>query len=196
MTLAINDITCHPTADVSNEAHIGTQTQIWHQAQVREGVRIGSQCVVGKGVYIDFGVRIGNRVKIQNYASVFHGATVEDGVFIGPYACLTNDKLPRAITPDGRLKRDVDWEVGPILLKYGASIGAGATVLPGVTIGRFALVGAGALVTKDVPDYGLVVGTPARLVGYVCKCGRRLHREPGGTWRCAVCQENYQQLEG
>jgi len=105
--------------------------------------------------------------------------TLEDGVFIGPHACLINDKMPRAITPAGDLKRDADWEVGKILVKYGASVGAGAVVLPQVTIGRFALVGAGAVVTKDVPDHGLVVGNPARLVGYVCKCGRRLSEEGG-----------------
>jgi acetyltransferase-like isoleucine patch superfamily enzyme len=125
-------------------------------------------------VYIDFNVTIGDRVKIQNYALIYHGVTIEDGVFVGPYACLTNDKLPRAITPDGELKTDADWEVGTILVKVGASIGAGAIILPSVTIGQFALVGAGAVVTHNVPDYGLVFGNPARLMGYVCPCGNRL----------------------
>jgi UDP-2-acetamido-3-amino-2,3-dideoxy-glucuronate N-acetyltransferase len=184
------DITIHPTAEVSPEATIGPKTRIWHQAQVREGAEIGQNCIIGKGAYIDFNVQIGHNVKIQNYASIYHGTTVEDGVFIGPYACLTNDKLPRSITPDGQLKNDSDWEIGRIHLKYGASIGARAVVLPDVTVGRFALVGAGAVVTKDVPDYGLVLGNPARLVGYACKCGRRLKSDQE-QWHCDTCREVY-----
>lgn len=167
----------HPTAEVSPSAQVGEGTKIWHQAQVREGARIGRECIIGKGVYIDHDVIIGDRVKVQNRASIYYGVTIEDGVFIGPHACLLNDKVPRAITPNGRLKRDADWEVSEILVKHGASVGAGAVVLPNVTIGRFAMVGAGAVVTKDVPDHGLVVGNPARLVGYVCQCGGRLEEE-------------------
>lgn len=186
-----SDVYIHPTAEVSTQAQLGAGTRIWHHAQVREGARLGSQCIVGKGTYIDFDVDIGNNVKIQNYSLVYHGATVEDGVFIGPRVCLTNDKLPRAITPDGTLKGTDDWEVSPIVVRYGASLGAGTLVLPGVTIGRFAMVGAGAVVTRDVPDFGLVLGQPARLVGYVCRCGQRLtHRESGSFW-CAVCEEDY-----
>ena len=186
------DVIIHPTADVSDLADIGRHTRIWHQAQVREQAYIGENCIIGKGVYIDFGVQIGNNVKIQNYVSVYHGTTVEDGVFLGPYVCLTNDKLPRAITPDGQLKSDADWQVGKIHVKFGASIGARAVILPDVTIGRFALIGAGAVVTKNVPDYGLVVGNPARLVGYVCSCGRRLSRDSGHQdWFCETCQERY-----
>jgi len=166
----------HPTAEVSPLATIGEGTRIWHQAQVRERARIGRSCIIGKGVYIDFDVVIGDRVKIQNGVSIYHGATIEDGVFVGPHACLTNDKLPRAITPDGELKRDADWEVGRILVRYGASIGAGVIILPGVTVGRFAMVGAGAVVTRDVTAHALVVGNPARLAGFVCACGHRLDR--------------------
>jgi UDP-2-acetamido-3-amino-2,3-dideoxy-glucuronate N-acetyltransferase len=184
------DVYIHPTADVSPRAEIGAGTRIWHQAQVREGVRIGSDCIVGKGAYVDLDVAIGDNVKIQNYALVYHGATIEDGVFIGPRVCLTNDKLPRAITPDGQLKGADDWDVGPIVVRYGASLGAGALVLPGVTIGRFAMVGAGAVVTRDVPDHGLVVGQPARLIGYVCRCGRRLARRDGGDYWCETCQQS------
>ncbi|MFC1975687.1 acyltransferase [Chloroflexota bacterium] len=187
------NVSIHPTAEVSTGADIGSGTGIWHQAQVREGARIGENCIIGKGAYIDFEVRIGHSVKIQNYVSVYHGATVEDGVFLGPYVCLTNDKLPRAITPEGKLKSDAEWEVGQIRIKYGAAIGARAVVLPDVTVGRFALVGAGAVVTKDVPDYGLVVGNPARLIGYACKCGRRLRNDPDHSekWYCDTCQEVY-----
>jgi UDP-2-acetamido-3-amino-2,3-dideoxy-glucuronate N-acetyltransferase len=163
-----------PTADVSPLASIGEGTKVWHQAQIREKARLGKSCIVGKGAYIDHGVTIGNRVKIQNGASIYHGVVIEDGVFVGPHACLTNDKLPRAITPDGQLKTDADWEVSATIIHYGASIGAGAVVLPGITIGKYALVGAGAVVTKDVPPHGLVVGNPAELVGFVCSCGHRL----------------------
>jgi acetyltransferase-like isoleucine patch superfamily enzyme len=186
-----SDVYIHPTAEVSTDAQLGSGTRIWHHAQVREGVHMGSQCIVGKGTYIDFDVDIGNNVKIQNYSLLYHGATVEDGVFIGPRVCLTNDKMPRAITPDGALKGTDDWEVGPIVVRYGASLGAGSLVLPGVTIGRFAMVGAGAVVTRDVPDFGLVVGQPARLVGYVCRCGQRLTETEAGNFWCAVCRESY-----
>ncbi|MGQ9493349.1 MAG: acyltransferase [Anaerolineae bacterium] len=188
----------HPTAEVSPQAQIGEGTKIWHQAQVREGARIGRSCIIGKGVYIDFDVVIGNLVKIQNGASIYHGVTIEDGVFIGPHACLTNDKFPRAITVEGKLKRDADWEVGKILIQHGASIGAGAVILPGVTIGRFAMVGAGAVVTKDVVAHGLVMGNPARLVGFVCQCGHKLvqassteQRGQASDYFCPVCGREY-----
>ena len=185
----------HETAEVSPKAQIGKGSRIWHHAQIREGATLGQNCIVGKGVYIDFNVSIGNNVKIQNGAFIYHGVTIEDGVFIGPHVCLTNDKLPRAITPDGNLITDSDWEVGKILVKYGASIGAGAVVLPNVTIGEFAMIGAGAIVTKSVPDHGIVVGNPARLVGFACKCGRKLTEfEKKSTFvimRCNICQFNY-----
>ena len=184
-----SDVYIHPTAEVSAQAELGAGTRIWHHAQVREGVRLGNQCIVGKGTYIDFDVDIGSNVKIQNYALLYHGATVEDGVFIGPRVCLTNDKLPRAITPDGELKGTDDWEVGPTVVRYGASLGAGALVLPGVTIGAFATVGAGAVVTRAVPDFGLVVGQPARLIGYVCRCGQNLTQAENGSYWCTVCEK-------
>jgi acetyltransferase-like isoleucine patch superfamily enzyme len=141
---------------------------------VREDARLGAECILGKNVYVDFGVRIGDRCKIQNNASIFHGATVESGVFIGPHACITNDRLPRAVTPKGALKGNDDWEVGTVVLRSGCSIGAGAIVLANVTIGRFAMVGAGAVVTRSVPDHALVVGNPAAIAGFVCACGGRL----------------------
>jgi acetyltransferase-like isoleucine patch superfamily enzyme len=136
-------------------------------------------------------VEIGNNVKIQNYALVYHGTTVEDGVFIGPHACLANDRFPRAITSVGLLRGADDWQAGRILVRYGASVGAGAIVLPDVVIGRFAMVGAGAVVTGDVADFGLVVGRPARLVGHVCRCGLRLTNTKDGSLWCAACQERY-----
>jgi len=185
----------HETADVSPHAQIGEGTAIWHQAQVREGVSIGDECIIGKGVYIDFDVRIGSCVKIQNYACVYHGTTIEDGVFVGPHVCITNDKYPRAITPDGTLKGPTDWEVGHVLVRYGASLGAGAVVLPGVVIGRFAMVGAGSVVTNDVPDHALVVGNPATVRGFICRCGKRLTtvaEQPESVQMiCQSCHEEY-----
>ena len=181
----------HPTADVSTEAVIGPGTRIWHQAQVRERACLGVHCIVGKGAYVDFDVSIGDNVKIQNGVYVYHGVTVEDGVFLGPGVILTNDKLPRAINPDGSLKSDADWEVSPILIRRGASIGAGVVILPGVTVGEFALVGAGAVVTCNVPAHGLAYGNPARVHGYVCCCGRPLHELENHQWKCEVCDEFY-----
>jgi UDP-2-acetamido-3-amino-2,3-dideoxy-glucuronate N-acetyltransferase len=185
----------HPTAEVSPDAHIGTGTRIWRQAHVREHAELGENCNIGKGVYIDSHVRIGSNVKIQNHVSVFEGVTLEDGVFVGPHVCFTNDMLPRAITPDGKLKSVDDWEITPTLVKYGASIGAGSIIICGITIGDFALIGAGSVVTRDVPQHGLVFGNPARQHGYVCRCARRLSevQEQNGTllgW-CEACQEEY-----
>ncbi len=182
----------HQTAEVSEQAQIGQGTMIWHHCQIRENARVGSNCIIGKGVYVDRDVIIGDNVKIQNGASIYRGVTLEDGVFIGPGACLTNDKHPRAITPVGELKGDEDWQVDSITVKRGASVGAGAVILPGLVIGRFSMVGAGAVVTKDVPDHGLVQGNPARLVGFVCACGKALRAEEGeqttGRVTCSSCQ--------
>ena len=180
------DAVIHNSADVAPQAQIGAGTRIWHRAQIREHAVIGPECIVGKDVYIDHAVQIGARVKIQNGALIYHGATIEDGVFIGPQAVLTNDKQPRAINPDGSLKRADDWVVSPTRVQYGAAVGACAVLLPGVTVGRFAMVGAGAVVTRDVPAYGLVLGTPARLVGFVCPCGARLVVD-GKIGRCPAC---------
>lgn len=185
----------HPTADVSESAVVGHGTKLWHYAQIRQGVRIGSDCVIGKGVYIDFDVSVGNNVKIQNGALIYHGATIEDGVFVGPGVILTNDKMPRAVNKNGTLKKDSDWVVGKTLVKEGASLGAGSIILPGIRIGRYALVGAGCVVTKNVPDHGLVYGVPAMLSGYVCRCGRKLTGFDG-NWKCSECGLNYEGLNG
>ncbi len=183
----------HPTADVSPQAEIGAGSSVWHQAQVREGVRLGCNCIIGKGAYVDFDVQIGDNVKIQNYVSVYHGVEIEDGVFIGPHVCFTNDNLPRAVNPDGSLKAADDWELGRILVERGAALGANSTILPKVVIGEWALVGAGAVVTKDVPAHGIVVGNPARLIGFACACGARLEagEERGDAMlaRCPKCDE-------
>lgn len=186
-----SDIYVHPTAEVSPEASVGARTRIWRQVHVREGAIIGESCNIGKGVYVDAHVRIGSNVKIENHVSVFEGVTLEDGVFVGPHVCFTNDLFPRAITRDGRLKSADDWTITPTLVKYGASLGAGSVIRCGVTIGEFALIGAGAVVTRDVPPHVLVLGNPARQRGYVCHCARPLsdlREEPGrliGT--CEAC---------
>ncbi len=187
-----NPVRIHPTAEVSDKARIGNETSIWHQAQVREEVEIGENCIIGKGVYIDAGVVIGCNVKIQNYTSVFHGVTLEDGVFVGPHVCFTNDLQPRAINPDGSLKSSDDWVLSKTLIRYGAALGANSTIRCGITIGQWAMVGAGSVVTKDAPDYGLLFGNPARLHGFVCPCGGRLLQEtvqPDGViTQCATCE--------
>ena len=164
----------HATADVEDDVHIGPGTAVWHGAQVRQGARLGAECVIGRDAFIDEAVTIGDRVKIQNGALVYHGVTVEDGVFIGPGAILTNDRYPRAITTTGDLARAEDWEVSPITLRGGCSIGAGAVVVAGIDVGAFATVGAGAVVTRTVPAHALVAGNPAKRLGWVCACGRRL----------------------
>ncbi len=177
----------HPTADVSSEAKIGDNVKIWHQAQVREGAVIGNNCILAKNIYVDEKVIIGSNCKIQNNSSLYHGAVLENGVFIGPHCVLTNDKIPRAIKLDSSLKNNADWEEGKILIKEGASLGARVVVLPNITIGQFAMVGAGSVVTKDVPDFGLVYGNPAKLQGYVCKCGRKLEKGKEAGDNCDLC---------
>lgn len=186
-----SDVFIHETAEVSSLASVGRGTRIWRQAHVREHASIGENCNIGKGVYIDAHVSIGSRVKIQNHVSVFEGVTLEDGVFVGPHVCFTNDLFPRAITRDGRLKSADDWTITPTLVKHGASLGAGAVIRCGITIGAFALVGAGAVVTRDVPPHTLVLGNPARPHGSVCFCARPLsdvREEPGGlVGTCPAC---------
>ena len=194
----------HATADIEAEVSVGAGTSIWNRAQVRRGAQVGADCVVGRDAFIDEQVVIGDRVKIQNAALVYHGVTVEDGVFIGPNAILTNDRFPRAITADGRLARAEDWTVSPIRLRTGASIGAGAVVVAGNDIGRFATVGAGSVVTRSVPDHALVAGNPARRIGWVCACGQRLVDAAGvpaaadaaGDAVCPACGSTYRIDDG
>ena len=188
-------IRIHSTAEVAEQAAIGEGTSIWHHCQVR-AARIGQNCIVGKGVYIDAGVSIGDNVKIQNYVSIYHGVTIEDGVFVGPHVCFTNDLQPRAINPDGTLKSVDDWAVSETLVRKGAALGANSTVRCGITIGEWAMVGSGSVVTRDVPDYGLVYGNPARLRGFICPNGHRVETgitsEQFVTARCPKCELSIQ----
>ena len=159
----------HPTAEVSNKAKIGDGTKIWHHAQISENAEIGENCNIGKGVYIDFGVKIGSNCKIQNYVSIYHGVVIEDDVFIGPSVTFTNDLYPRAFIWS-------EEKASKTLIKKGASIGANSTIICGITIGKFAMIGAGSVVTKEVHDYVLAYGNPAKITGFVCECGRKLEK--------------------
>jgi UDP-2-acetamido-3-amino-2,3-dideoxy-glucuronate N-acetyltransferase len=163
----------HPTAEVSSNAIIGENTQIWHWAQVREGARIGQRCKIGKDVYVDVDVSIGDDCKIQNFASIYQGVTLGSRVFVGPHVCFTNDRYPRSVSPG--------WRVVPTKVEDGASLGANSTIMCGITIGQNAMVAGGAVVTENVPAHALVAGVPAKVVGWVCECGRPLD----GKMRCA-----------
>lgn len=153
----------HESAVVEEGASIGPGTRVWHHAHLREGCRVGSDCTLGKNVFVDAGVEIGDRVKVQNNVSVYRGVTLEDEVFVGPSAVFTNDRLPRAT--------NADWSIVPTNVRRGASIGANATILPGLEIGVWAMVAAGAVVTRSVEAHELVLGNPARRAGWVCRCG-------------------------
>ncbi|GAA4485304.1 acyltransferase [Microbacterium panaciterrae] len=184
------------SADVSDDAIIGAGSAVWHLAQVREGAQLGENCIVGRGAYIGTGVRIGENSKIQNYALVYEPAVVGRGVFIGPAVVLTNDTYPRAVTPSGELKSAADWQAVGVVIGDGASIGARATCVAPVTIGEWATVAAGAVVVKDVPNYALVVGVPARRVGWVGRAGVPLEEAAPGTWTCPATGERYLEREG
>ena len=178
----MSNVFVHSTSEVSPQARIGKGTKIWRSSHVREDAEIGENCNIGEHVYIDFNVKIGNNVKIQNNVNVYHGVTVEDDVFLGPSMTFTNDMFPRAFNGA--------WEVFETFVKKGASIGANATIVCGVTIGEYAMIGAGAEVTKDVPPFALVVGNPAQKIGYVCKCGSRLTEKTFVCDKCGYLNEN------
>lgn len=178
------DVFVHPTACVDEPTAIGAGTAIWHFSHVMPQATIGCHCVLGQNVFVGRGVVIGDRVKIQNNVSVYEGVTLEDGVFCGPSVVFTN-----VINPRGAIERKHEFR--PTLVRRGATVGANATILCGVTVGRCAMVGAGAVVTRDVPDYALVVGVPARQTGWVCECGTTLRPAGDDGSSCPACQARY-----
>lgn len=184
-----------PSADVDDGATLGAGVVVWHLAQVREGADVGAESTVGRGAYIDAGVVLGRACKVQNNALVYAPAELAEGVFVGPAAVLTNDSYPRAITPDGELKRGGDWQANGVAVGYGAAVGAGAVVLAGVSVGAWALVAAGAVATKPVPAYALVAGVPAKQIGWVGPAGRPLEPE-GQGWRCPVEGRRFKEADG
>ncbi|RAZ31643.1 acyltransferase [Microbacterium sp. SMR1] len=183
-----------PSAEVSG-ASIGSGSSVWHLAQVREGAVIGENCVIGRGVYIGAGVSVGDNCKIQNYALVYEPADLGRGVFVGPAVVLTNDTYPRAINPDGSPKSASDWTPVGVTVREGASIGARATCVAPVVIGRWATIAAGAVVVKDVPDYALVAGVPARRIGWVGPAGLPLE-QIGERWVCPRTGARFVESEG
>ncbi len=187
--------TIAPTAIVEPGVEVGANTQIWHHCLIRAGTRIGANCKIGAMTSMDFGgVVVGDNVKIQTSCHIGRPTIIEDGVFMGPMAMCPNDPYPRAIMPDGRPKTDDDWEPKQTRVCYGASVGMMAVLLPGITVGRWALVGSGAIVAHDVPDRAIVVGQPAKIVGYACDCGAPMDRIDY-VYTCRVCPRSYPGFE-
>ncbi|MCT9078189.1 acyltransferase [Streptomyces fulvoviolaceus] len=182
-----------PTAQVDETAELGDGTTVWELAQIRENARLGKSCVVGRGAYVGAGVRIGDNVKLQNYALVYEPAELADGVFVGPAVVLTNDRHPRSVDPDGKLKHSGDWEAVGVKVAEGASLGARSVCIAPVRVGRWALVAAGAVVANDVPDFAMVAGVPARRIGWVGRAGVRLVEREGapGVWECPQTGTRY-----
>ncbi len=189
----------HPTAIIEPGVIIGRNTAIWDNVHVRHSTHIGEECIIGEKTYVAYGVKIGDRVKINAYVYICTGVTIERGVMISAGTVFTNDRYPRATTPDFRrlLPSEPDERTLLTLVREGATIGAQATIGCGITIGRFAMIGMGSVVTHDVADFALVVGNPARAVGYVCSCGMRLECDRSRAIqeamevRCAHCGAVY-----
>lgn len=184
------------SADVSPTASLGDGTRVWHLAQIREEAVLGANCIIGRGAYIGTGVRLGANCKVQNYALVYEPAVLGPGVFIGPAVVLTNDHNPRAVAPSGELNTADDWESVGVTIGEGASIGARAVCVAPVSIGRWALVGAGAVVVDDVPDFAVAVGVPARQIGWVGRAGVRLESLGSDRWRCPRTGDLFVEIDG
>lgn len=185
-----------PSADVDDSVVLGAGTTVWHLAQIREKARLGRDCSVGRGAYVGPGVIIGDNVKLQNYALVYEPSRLEDNVFIGPAVVLTNDVYPRSVDVSGEIKRAGDWDALGVVVREGASLGASSVVVAGCSIGRWALVAAGAVVTRNVPEFGLVAGTPARRIGWVGRAGVRLEVCGSGRWCCPQTGDLYTEEDG
>jgi UDP-2-acetamido-3-amino-2,3-dideoxy-glucuronate N-acetyltransferase len=183
-----NSVFIHESSIVENGCKIGDGTKIWHFSHIMPDVTIGGNCVIGQNVFIGKGVKLGNNVKVENNVSIFEGVTLEDDVFCGPSCVFTN-----VISPRSRISQKHDFK--PTLVKKGASIGANATIICGNTIGSYALIGAGAIVSKDIPDYGLAFGNPARIQGWVCECGVKLNFTSNSVAECSGCGKKYRKRE-
>ena len=180
----------HPSSYVDDGAQIGAGTKIWHFSHVMAGARIGSDCTIGQNVVIAANVRIGDRVKVQNNVSIYEGVTLEDEVFCGPSMVFTNVGTPRSGTP----RRGASY-YQPTLVRHGATIGANATIVCGNELGAYCFVGAGSVVTRDVPDYAMVYGNPARIKGYACECGVKLAFAEEDA-ECAPFGRRYRRVDG
>lgn len=179
----------HESSYIDNPCRIGQGTKIWHFSHIMSNAKIGENCNIGQNVVISPDVILGNGVKIQNNVSIYTGVICEDDVFLGPSCVFTN-----VINPRSFITRKDEYKT--TLIKKGATIGANATIICGHTIGRYALIGAGAVVTRDVPDYALLVGSPAQIIGHVCKCGERLAFNEAEQARCTACAEQYNKVNG
>ncbi|WP_214365458.1 acyltransferase [Pseudonocardia sp. H11422] len=184
------------SADVADSAVVGPDSRIWHLAQIGEGAVLGRSCIVGRGAYVGPGVRVGDHVKIQNYALVYAPAELRSGAFVGPAVVLTNDLHPRSVDVNGQPKKGADWTPVGVLVKEGASLGARSVCVAPVTVGRWAMVGAGAVVVDDVPDFALVVGVPARQIGWVGRTGAPLQKDQHSMWWCEQTGERFVEEEG
>ncbi len=182
------DYFVHESSYVDAGAVVGAGSKIWHFSHVMPGAVIGARCNLGQNVVVMPGTRLGDNVKVQNNVSIYEGVELEDDVFCGPSCVFTN-----VLNPRSHVSRKHEYR--RTLVKRGASIGANATIVCGVTLGEYAFIGAGAVVTADVPAYGLMVGVPARRVGWMCQCGERLHLE-AGRGRCAACGTEYEEASG
>ena len=181
---------------ISESAIIGSGTKVWHNVQIGENTKIGNNCVIGSSVYIGNNVLIGDNVKIQNAALLFEGVNIESGVFIGPGVIITNDKNPRSVSNDGLLKGKTDWQLESVKIGYGASLGAGTICVAPITIGEWAMTGAGSVVTVDVKKYSLVLGNPARHVGWIGESGKKLVILEEYLYQCPITKQKFELANG
>ena len=181
----ISNVYVDPTAVIDKEVKLGKGTKIWHFVHIMKDAIIGKDCVIADYVYVGKGVKIGNNVKIENRATIFEGVTIDDNAFVGPHVVFTNDLYPRSIKPN--------WKIFPTFVKKGCSLGAGSVIVCGVTIGEYAMIGAGSVVTKDVPPFSLNYGNPSRVRGFICSCGKKFKKvkktEKNVLMECSDCKQ-------
>ena len=184
----MSDVYVDATAIVDSRVSLGKGTKVWHFVHIMEDTQIGKECVIADYVYVGKGVKIGNKVKLENRATVYGGVIIEDSVFVGPHVTFTNDPYPRS--------SNKDWKIHSTQVKKGSSIGARTVIVCGVTIGKYALVGAGSVVTENIPAHALVYGNPARIKGFVCRCGKKLEtkkrKDNCVLMNCSACEEKYE----